>query len=382
MVTSNITRPAPPAEVGMALEDIDTPALLLDLDAFEYNLKRMASEITSTGLTLRPHGKAHKCAEIARRQIALGAVGVCAQKLSEAEAFVDAGISNVVVTNEVVAPPKLDRLAVLAQRAVIGVCVDDASVLPALSAAAERAGGGVVIDVLVEIDVGGLRCGQLPGEPAVRLAESVARTRHLRLRGLQAYQGRAQHIRPFGERRAAIDGAVAMVRETVGMLHARGLQCEVVAGAGTGTYGFEAASGVYTELQPGSYVFMDGAYAEDLDESGERVSKYRHSLFVYTQVMSAPGRGLAIVDAGIKALAFDSGMPLVVDRPEVLYTRPSDEHGVLDERNVSDRLQLGTKIKLIPGHCDPTVSLYDWYVCIRNGRVESLWPVTARGRMS
>ena len=192
MATLAMPAAIPPADVGMALEDIDTPALLLDLDAFEYNLARMAKEIGPTGLTLRPHGKAHKCAEISRRQMALGAVGVCCQKVSEAEAFVDAGILNVLVSNEVVAAPKLDRLAALARRAVIAVCVDDPLVLPTLSAAAARA--GVVVDVLVEIDVGGLRCGQLPGEPAVRLAEAVARTRHLRLRGLQAYQGRAQHI--------------------------------------------------------------------------------------------------------------------------------------------------------------------------------------------
>jgi D-serine deaminase-like pyridoxal phosphate-dependent protein len=261
----------------------------------------------------------------------------------------------------------------------MAVCVDDPLVVPALNAAALRA--GVVLDVLVEIDVGGARCGQLPGEPAVRLAESVARTRHLRLRGLQAYQGRAQHIRPFEERRAAIARAAELVRQTVEMFHARNLPCDVVGGAGTGTYAFEAASGAYTELQPGSYVFMDGDYAQDLDESGKRVSTYRHSLFVYTQVMSAPGRGLAIVDAGLKAIAFDSGMPWVAGRPEVPYTRPSDEHGVLDV-NASTGFELGTKLKLIPGHCDPTVNLYDWYVCIRNGRVECLWPVTARGAIA
>ncbi len=375
-----VTVTAPPADVGMALEEIDTPALLLDLDAFEYNLALMANEVADAGVTLRPHGKAHKCAEIARRQIALGAVGVCCQKVSEAEAFVDAGVLNVLVSNEVVATPKLDRLAALAQRAVIAVCVDDPSVVPLLSAAAGRA--GVVLDVLVEIDVGGLRCGQLPGEPAARLGELVAGTRHLRLRGLQAYQGRAQHIRPYDERRAAIDKAAAAARVTVEMLRARGLSCDVVGGAGTGTYGFEAASGVYTEVQPGSYIFMDGDYAQDLDESGKPVSRYRHSLFVYTQVMSAPGRGLAIVDAGLKAIAFDSGMPWVADRPEVSYSRPSDEHGVLDVRGVTAGFELGAKHKLIPGHCDPTVNLHDWYVCIRNGRVECMWPVVARGAIS
>ncbi len=375
-----VTVTAPPADVGMALEEIDTPALLLDLDAFEYNLALMADEVARAGVTLRPHGKAHKCAEISRRQIALGAVGVCCQKVSEAEAFVDAGVLNVLVSNEVVAPPKLDRLATLAQRAVVAVCVDDPSVVPALSSAAGRA--GVVLDVLVEIDVGGLRCGQLPGEPAVRLGELVASARHLRLRGLQAYQGRAQHIRPYVERRAAIEKAAGAACLTVDMFRARGLACEVVGGAGTGTYAFEAASGVYTEVQPGSYIFMDGDYAQDLDESGTPVSRYRHSLFVYTQVMSAPGRGLAIVDAGLKSIAFDSGMPWVADRPEVSYSRPSDEHGVLDVRGVTAGFELGAKHRLIPGHCDPTVNLHDWYVCIRNGRVECLWPVVARGASS
>jgi D-serine deaminase-like pyridoxal phosphate-dependent protein len=236
--------------------------------------------------------------------------------------------------------------------------------------------------VLVEIDVGGARCGQLPGEPAAGLAELIARTRHLRLRGLQAYQGRAQHIRAFDERRSAIERAAEMVLRTVEMFRRRGLACDVVGGAGTGTYGFEAATGAYTELQPGSYIFMDGDYAQDLDESGKPVSRFRHSLFVYTQVMSAPGRGLAIVDAGLKAIAFDSGMPWVADRREVLYSRPSDEHGVLDVRDVASGFELGTKLKLIPGHCDPTVNLYDWYVGIRDDRVECLWPVTARGAIA
>ncbi len=189
-------------------------------------------------------------------------------------------------------------------------------------------------------------------------------------------------FRPYDERRAAIDKAAAAARVTVEMLRARGLSCDVVGGAGTGTYGFEAASGVYTEVQPGSYIFMDGDYAQDLDESGKPVSRYRHSLFVYTQVMSAPGRGLAIVDAGLKAIAFDSGMPWVADRPEVSYSRPSDEHGVLDVRGVTTGFELGAKHKLIPGHCDPTANLHDWYVCIRNGRVECMWPVVARGAIS
>jgi len=377
MTPAGRTVAGPPADVGMALEDVDTPALIIELEAFEHNLARMADDVRRSGLSLRPHGKAHKCAEIARLQVAHGAVGVCSQKGSEAQAFVNAGIANVLVTNEIVAPHKLDRLAALARQAVVGLCVDDASVVPLLSTAAGRA--GITLDVLVEIDVGAARCGQLPGEPAVRLAELVARAPHLRLKGLQAYQGRAQHVRSFDDRRAAIARATELVRDTVEKFRARGLPCEVVAGGGTGTYTLEATSGVYTELQPGSYIFMDAAYAQNLDESGKRATGYRHSLFVYSQVMSVPGRGLAIVDAGLKSFSFDEGMPWVADRPEVLYTRPSDEHGLLDDTKASSRLRLGEKLKLIPGHCDPTVNLYDWVVGVRNGRVECLWPIIARG---
>lgn len=367
----------PPADVGMPLEEVETPALIIELDAFEANLSRMAEIARAAGVRLRPHAKTHKCAIIALRQMALGAVGVCCQKVSEAEALVHAGVRDVLVTNEIVGERKIAHLVALAGEAKVAVCVDDAGNVDALDGAAARA--GVTLDVLVEIDVGAHRCGIAPGEPALELARRVDAAPALRFAGLQAYQGRAQHIRDHGERRAAIDAAVEAARSTVALLDAHGLACDSVTGAGTGTYAFEAASGLYNELQAGSYIFMDADYARNLDEGGGYVEAFRHALFVYATVMSAPEPGRAVVDAGLKASSVDSGFPSVFDMPDVRYVGASDEHGRLEWDDAQSRLEPGDKLKLIPGHCDPTVNLYDWYVCMRDGRVQALWPIVARG---
>jgi 3-hydroxy-D-aspartate aldolase len=363
----------------MTLEDVDTPALLVDLDAFEHNLERLSNETSAMGVRLRPHAKTHKCSVIALRQIALGAVGVCCQKVSEAEALAQDGVNDILISNEVVGQPKLDRLAALAKRIAITVSVDNPDNVDALDQTARRFAAR--IDVLVEVDVGGDRCGLEPGEPACVLAERVACSSNLRFRGLQAYQGRAQHVRGYAERKSAIEQSRTAVWRTVELLHGRGLLCDIVAGGGTGTYQFEAATGVYNELQPGSYIFMDEDYRKNLDHSGAADGRFQQSLYVYTQVMSVRGRNFAVVDAGLKALAFDSGMPAVMDMADVSYCRPSDEHGMLDVSACPTRLRLGTKVKLAPGHCDPTVNLYDWYVAVRHGRVEALWPIVARGAL-
>lgn len=364
-----------PAEIGMALADVDTPALLLDLDAFERNLDRLEASLAGKTIKVRPHAKSHKCPEIALRQIARGAVGVCCQKVSEAEAMVDGGVPDVLVANEVVGAPKLTRLAALAKRARIAVCADDAANVAALNEAARAA--GVKLDVLVEVNVGANRCGVEPGEPAVKLAHSIARSGSLRFAGLQAYQGAAQHLRRVEERRAAIEAACAAVRRTTELLAKAGLACEKVTGAGTGSYVFEAVSGVYQELQVGSYIFMDADYARnDWTESG--IPRFEHSLFVWSTVMSRPAPGRAVVDAGLKASSVDSGLPRVWEVEGAEYVKASDEHGVL-QLDGKARLAVGDKLKLVPGHCDPTVNLYDHYVCVRGGRVEALWPITARG---
>ncbi len=367
----------PPAEIGMPLDEVDTPALIVDLDAFERNLARLPQRIAGRNVRLRPHAKTHKCPVIALQQVAKGAVGVCVQKVGEAEAMVYGGVRDVLVTNEIVGRQKLRRLMALAHLARVGVCVDDTGQVGALEAAAADA--GVTMPVYVEVNMGGNRCGVEPGEPALNLAGNVADQPHLSFAGLQAYHGSAQHLRQWEERRAAIAQAADKAGHTRDLLERNGIPCPVVTGAGTGTFEFESGSGVYTELQCGSYIFMDADYGRNLDTDGMPTKAFEPSLFVWATVMSRPAQERAIVDAGLKALAFDSGPPLVWDEPAATYERASDEHGRLAVASATNRLHLGDKIRLVPGHCDPTVNLYDWYVGIRHDRVEALWPITARG---
>lgn len=372
----------PPAAPGMAYAEIDTPALLIDLDAFERNLKRMADAVAKAGVRLRPHAKTHKSPIIGLKQMALGAVGMCCQKVSEAEAMVLGGVPDVYVSNEVVGQRKLDRLAALARQARVMVAADNEVAIEALAPAATRA--GVKLRVLVEINVGANRCGVEPGEPALVLAQRIAKERSLEFAGLQAYQGRAQHMRTPEERKAAIAEAVDRSRRTIDLLGRSGLECEVVGGAGTGTYDLEAASGVYNELQAGSYVFMDADYARNKKADGGRYDAFEHALFVLATVMSTPVRERAVIDAGLKSFSFDAGVPEISGLAGAVYERPSDEHGNLNLTACNERPGLGDKVLLIPGHCDPTVNLHDWYIGVRgmgttDARVESVWPVAARG---
>jgi D-serine deaminase-like pyridoxal phosphate-dependent protein len=360
----------------MRLEAVDTPALIVELDAFERNLRTLAGLVAGR-VRVRAHAKTHKCPEIAKRQIAAGAVGVCCQKVSEAEALVEGGVADVLVSNEVVGAPKLERLAALARRARIGVCVDDAGNVRDLEAAAARAGSR--LDVYVELEVGMGRCGVVPGEPALALARAIAACRQLRFAGLQAYHGRAQHIRSMAERREAISRAADAVRATRKMIEAAGIACPAVTGAGSGTFMLEVESGAWDEIQPGSYAFMDVDYARN--EWAAPLPRFEHSLFVLSTVMSRPGAQLAIVDAGLKASSVDSGLPEVWQRPGLNYIRASDEHGWVEVAPGAAAPALGDKLLLVPGHCDPTVNLYDWYVCVRGGVVEELWPITARGAL-
>jgi 3-hydroxy-D-aspartate aldolase len=372
-----VTVPAP-AVVGMRLEEVDTPALILELDAFESNVKRLADAVAGR-VRVRAHAKTHKCPEIARRQVAAGAVGVCCQKVSEAEAMVEGGIADVLVSNEVVGGSKLERLAALARRARLGVCADHADHVRELQAAMKRADAH--IDVYIELEVGMQRCGVAPGEPALALARAIAAAPNLRFAGIHAYHGRAQHIRSNEVRRAVIGAAAAAVRSTKLLLEKARIPCPIVTGAGSGTFMFEVELGAWDEIQPGSYVFMDADYARN--EWAPPMPRFEHSLFVLATVMSRPGPGSAIVDAGLKASSVDSGMPGVWQRPGLAFTRASDEHGWIEIAAGSAEgaalPELGDKMLLVPGHCDPTVNLYDWYVCVRGGVVEALWPITARG---
>lgn len=365
-----------PAVVGMDLADVGTPALIVDLDAFEKNVALMRDFIEAKGIRHRAHAKTHKSADIALYQMSAGgACGVCCQKVSEAEALVAGGVSDVLVSNQVVDPAKIDRLAAMAKRARVLVCVDDSGNVDDLSAAATR--HGVTLECLVEIDVGAGRCGVQWGAPVLELAQKIDAAPGLVFSGIQAYQGAAQHVHDFGERRAKIDTAVKMVADTVAMLSDAGLDCDIIGGAGTGSYYFEGDSGVYNEMQCGSYIFMDADYQRVLDRDGHFISEFENSLFIYTSIMSKTKKDKAICDAGLKAQSVDSGLPVIFGRDDIEYVKCSDEHGVIADPD--DTLRLNDKLKLVPGHCDPTCNVYDWYVGVRNGKVETLWPVTARG---
>jgi D-serine deaminase-like pyridoxal phosphate-dependent protein len=360
----------------MPLAQVDTPALILDLDIFERNLALMTEAVKGRGVRLRPHAKSHKSADIARLQMAAGAVGVCCQKVTEAEALVDAGVGDILICNEVVGAPKLARLAALAKRARIAVCADHAANVAALDAAAQAA--GVRLDVLIEVDVGAARCGVEPGAPALALAKAVAASPGLRFAGMHAYQGSAQHVRSIADRRAAIAAATEKARMTREMIVGAGIACDTVTGAGTGSFLFERDSGVYTELQPGSYVFMDADYQQN---AWEGFPPFGQSLHVLTTVMSTPAADRVVVDAGLKASSVDSGPPRIAGRTGLEYIKASDEHGVVSVAAGTQPPALGEKLLLVPGHCDPTVNMHDWFVCVRKGVVEALWPVTARGMM-
>jgi D-serine deaminase-like pyridoxal phosphate-dependent protein len=361
----------------MPIDEVDTPALIVDLDAFEANLAAMMESARPSGVRVRPHAKTHKCPEIARRQVQQGAIGVCCQKVAEAEAMVDGGIGDVLITNEVVGMPKARRIVALAGRAKIGVCIDHPLQIEQLAAAV--AGTGATIDVYVEVDVGMGRCGVDPHD-CPGLVAMIHAQPSLRFAGLQAYHGRAQHLREPEERERAVHHAQKAVTKCVAALAAAGIGCERITGAGTGTYPFEMASGIWNEVQVGSYVFMDVDYGRNKWGSAVR---FRNSLFVLATVMSVAG-GRLILDAGLKAYGVDSGLPQVPDAPGWQFARASDEHGVLTPASSAPPLSIaiGTKLKLIPGHCDPTVNLHDWYVAVRNGVVEAVWPITARGALS
>jgi 3-hydroxy-D-aspartate aldolase len=369
-----------PALPGMAEAEIQTPCLILDLDALERNIRKMGDYARAHGMRHRVHGKMHKSLDVAKLQMELGgACGVCCQKVSEAEVFARGGIRDVLVSNQVRDPAKIDRLARLPKLGARTICcVDDIANVADLSAAAM--GVGTQIECLVEIDCGAGRCGVTTTEAVVEIARAIDAAPGLKFAGLQAYQGAMQHMDSYDDRKAKIDVAVAMVKDAVDGLKAEGLQCDIVGGGGTGSYYFESTSGVYNELQCGSYAFMDADYGRILDKDGNRIDQgeWENALFILTSVMSHAKPDKAIVDAGLKAQSVDSGLPVVFGRTDVEYVKCSDEHGVV--MDPGGALKVNDRLRLVPGHCDPTCNVHDWYVGVRNGVVETLWPVSARGK--
>ena len=379
--------------IGKSINAIDTPALVVDLDMMERNLHTMATFAAQHQVMLRPHAKMHKSAELAKLQMAAGAVGVCVQKTSEAEALVAAGVNNIFISNEVIAATKLARVAALSRVLAplggkLAICVDSIEGIRRLAICMNegRLSSGLAssIDVFIEINVGQNRCGVEPGTPAVALAMEIRKHPALNFAGLQAYHGKAQHLRSAAERRDAILSAIKSVRRTRELIEAEGIKVALVTGAGTGTAPLEAASNLYGELQAGSYLFMDADYAANQPAIGQ--PRFKHALFVKTQVISVHAHHV-VCDAGHKSHAIDSGLPKVhafSSRSELEYSNGGDEHGILKPAAGSTRLPgLGSMLWLIPGHCDPTVNLHNVMIGVRGGLlkgvVERIINVDARG---
>ena len=379
--------------IGKSINAIDTPALVVDLDMMERNLHTMATFAAQHQVRLRPHAKMHKSAELAKLQMAAGAVGVCVQKTSEAEALVAAGVHNIFISNEVIAATKLARVAALSRVLAplggkLAICVDSIEGIRRLAICMNegRLSSGLAssIDVFIEINVGQNRCGVEPGTPAVALALEIRKHPALNFAGLQAYHGKAQHLRSAAERRDAILSAIKSVRRTRELIEAEGIKVALVTGAGTGTAPLEAASNLYGELQAGSYLFMDADYATN--EPAIDQPRFKHALFVKTQVISVHAHHV-VCDAGHKSHAIDSGLPKVhafSSRSELEYSNGGDEHGILKPAAGSTRLPgLGSMLWLIPGHCDPTVNLHNAMIGVRvgllKGVVERIIAVDARG---
>jgi 3-hydroxy-D-aspartate aldolase len=367
-------------EMNMDLErlralDLDTPTLLLERSAITANVEAMAAFAARHGVGLRPHAKTHKSADIARLQIDAGALGVCCAKLGEAEALADAGIHRLLVSSPMVGRHKLARLALLAARVEdLMVVVDDLGALEALEAAV--AGRGRPLDCLVDLDVGLARTGRADAEAATALARRIAASPVLRYRGVQAYAGQIQHLHGGSERQRAAAAVNDRLAAMVAALAAAGLPPEIVSGSGTGTFAVDATGGVFTELQVGSYVFMDDDYGA-LEEVPVDAPRFVRSAFVLTQVVSRPAADIATIDAGSKSLSFDGPLPSIQAPAGLVYARAGDEFG---KAVGAEPPALGEHVLLGLPHCDPTVNLFDAYVVVADGKVVDRWPVTARGR--
>ncbi len=361
---------------------LETPALIVDLDAVRRNIARMAAHAAEAGIKLRPHGKTHKSPIFGRMQLAAGAVGLCCQKVGEAQILVEGGIGDILVTNEIVAPRALARLADLSRFAKIRTVADNAQGIDWIADAAHAA--GVEIGVLVDCDLGHGRTGVAEPAAAVALGRQIATTPGLRFDGLQAYHGTVQHVHGFAARAAAVAAANAALARFIAAFEAAGLPPAIVSGAGTGSFALQAAAG-YTEWQCGTYIFMDKEYRDIGDEAGGAYQPFEQALWVLATVNSTHGPTRVVVDAGLKSLSLDGGLPEPVDLPGWKFAFGGDEHGKLlrDAAHAAPAPApaLGSQLRLLPGHGDTTINLHDAYEIFEGGKHVATWPVAARGRV-
>jgi D-serine deaminase-like pyridoxal phosphate-dependent protein len=341
----------------------------------------MASFYQGKKAKLRPHTKTHKCPILAKKQIAKGAVGVCAAKASEAEVMVEAGVENVLITSPVVTKDKMERVVALAKKSQgVAIVVDQERNVLDFDAAARAA--GVKLPVLIDLNVGTDRTGIAVGKPAIDLAETIRRSSSLTFLGLQAYAGHLQHLRGFEYRRQASEATMGRAVELKRALEKVGFDVPILTGGGTGTYNIDSEIDGITDVQVGSYLFMDVNYRNVGGKNGPIYDDFLPSLLVLATAISQPAKGRITIDAGYKAFATDQEPPDPLSLPGVSYRWAGDEHGVLEFRDPRgpSEVKLGDKVLLIASHCDPTVNLYDHYYPFRNERVEEMWPISARGR--
>lgn len=364
--------PTPAALVNTPREEIDTPALLLDLDVMERNIVRMAEAFRGLHAKLRPHAKTHKTPIIAHKQLAAGAIGITCAKIGEAEVMVAGGVRDILIANQIVGEQKMRRLASLARHADLMVAVDDVHNVEELSQAAQAAKAS--LRVLVEVDVGLHRCGVRPGEPALFLAQQVSRARGLTFAGLMGYEGHLVFVPSLEERVQRVHTDIQALIDTAQFIESRGLPVEIVSAGGTGTAMITGRLPRITEIQAGSYVFMDGRYKtiEGVD--------FDCALTLLTTIVSRPHVERIIIDAGMKTLTHEFGLPRFKDREDLELLGLSEEHGTVKLHEPSVTLKPGEKLEIIPSHGDTTLNIHDYYYGVRNGHVETVWPIAARGK--
>jgi 3-hydroxy-D-aspartate aldolase len=359
-------------------DDLPTPALLLDLDAFEANVNKMASYLKARHRSFRPHAKTHKCPEIAKVLVRAGAAGACTAKISEAEVFARHGVGGLLITTAVIGRHKIERAVRLARmRPETMFCVDNDRNVRDLNEAAGAA--RLKLNLAVDLLVGG-RTGIQPGEPALELAQLIISLPNVRLAGIQAYAGQASHTVGFDERKVVSQRAMGSAVETRRLFDGKGIECPLLTGGSTGTYNIDSEIDGVTEIQPGSFIFMDLDYNRIGGQDGPVYRDFQNSLSVLTTVVSRPPGEMAIVDGGFKAFSTDRPiMPVARNVEGITYSWGGDEHGRLKPASASVSVNVGDRIEFIIPHCDPSVNLYDRIFCLRGDQVEAVWPVAARG---
>jgi D-serine deaminase-like pyridoxal phosphate-dependent protein len=362
-------------KVGDRLESLDTPSMIADLDLMEANIKKLMDKLLPTGLNIRPHLKTTKSAILAGKLVKAGAKGGCVAKVSEAEAIAAAGFDDLLITCEIVGPAKVKRLVELFRKyPKIRIVVDSEIGASAINEALASSGIAEPITTLIDLDVGLHRTGVSPGEPALALARHVGGLKHLKLIGVQGYEGHLQHLHDKEDRKNQCLESMQILTSTADSLRKAGFNIEVVTTGGTGTAEFCATVSGVTELQPGSFIFMDTDYRNAVG------TFYSNSLTILSTVVSKQGPRAVTIDSGLKSLTTDSGLAECKDSRYV-YGVLGDEHGSLMWEDGTPALSVGDRVEIIPSHIDPTVNLHDFYYAYRGGVIEEIWPVDSRGKV-